>query len=251
MLLPISLISYKLIYGLIAEDKKVECYDKAVIVDIKDKCQQLANEGEWLGYEKRKQTGSFMIEHKHKFMMCQIRKAGSQYWESLFRLLDGPGPVDKSYKHQGDKEFLTRLHADYRKVMFTRDPWDRLWSAYNDKFVNLHPVFLYKYDGILRTILRKKTPSFNGTCVEQVLFSDFLDVVIYEDSSNQNMESHWRPYWDTCAPCDHHYDFVGKLEDIPISFTNHGIYPQITRTRLLTEENERGQHIQYVATLPL
>ena len=104
----------------------------------------------------------------------------------------------------------------FRKALFVRNPLDRLWSAYNSKFVNLNPRFLQQYG---RTILRRfrQFPSAPALeCGSDVTFLEFISFVTTDERRNN---VHWMLYDRLCAPCELSYDFIGKLETFEADMT--------------------------------
>lgn len=104
------------------------------------------------------------------------------------------------------------LNADFFTFSFVRHPFDRLVSAYKDKFLNVQdPGYAFRSELLLK--------SFGS-----ITFENFCHFVI-EDLNRFNkckkssrkkkchqVDVHWRPFYQRCAYCDIKYDFIGRME---------------------------------------
>ena len=97
----------------------------------------------------------------------------------------------------------------YRKAMFVRHPLDRLWSAYNSKFVNQNPRFLVQYGRQMFGRFRRRHSFTDPPCIEDVTFREFVSFMMLR-TSGANV--HWMTYNRLCGPCELSYDYIGKLE---------------------------------------
>lgn len=116
---------------------------------------------------------------------------------------------------------LYRLNT-YFKFLIVRDPFERLISAFKDKFV-INPRFepWYKHD-IAPAIIRKyrKSHRDTGHATSGLRFEDFVrylgDVDGRRRMDRQFGEHiiHWVTYVELCAPCEISYDVVGHHETL-------------------------------------
>ncbi|XP_068612306.1 carbohydrate sulfotransferase 10, partial [Brachionichthys hirsutus] len=107
---------------------------------------------------------------KHEILFCQTPKVGNTQWKKVLIVLNGAFPsveeIPESLVHNHEKNGLPRLSSlapqeitrrlnTYFKFLIVRDPFERLISAFKDKFVN-NPRFepWYKHD-IAPPIIRK------------------------------------------------------------------------------------------------
>jgi hypothetical protein len=47
-----------------------------------------------------------------------------------------------------------------------------------------------------------------------VTFLEFLKYIIYQTKNNIEHDTHWRCMWKLCLPCEIHYDFIGRYENL-------------------------------------
>lgn len=113
-----------------------------------------------------------------------------------------------------------RLNS-YFKFFIVRDPFERLISAFKDKFVK-NPRFepWYKHD-IAPAIIRKYRRSHHDDSESVGLqFEDFVRY-LGDKSGRQRLDRHfgdhiihWLTYAELCAPCDISYNVVGHHETL-------------------------------------
>ena len=115
----------------------------------------------------------------------------------------------------GDVELKRRGFKDYVKFLFVRHPFERLVSAYYDKFVDNRTSSVYRKN-IGTQIIRLYRSEPSEQALEyghDVTFPEFVSFVIDEwKSGRRKLDVHWRPMSDLCLPCTIQYDFVGKFE---------------------------------------
>ena len=114
--------------------------------------------------------------------------------------------------------------------MFVRHPFERLASAYNDKFV-IHKNEPYQpgtevttgeaFVSYIRDYQKKyMNMTSNDTCLNETSFhfkfSCFVDYVLDSTTDEEKMigkDIHWWPYTELCRVCEIHYDLIGHVED--------------------------------------
>jgi len=96
---------------------------------------------------------SFVVNRQKRVLMCLVFKTGTTTWFRILLRLTGYKRAikfaagDRHSVHRRAHSFLTRMHeidasarsgylmGDYYKMMFARDPLERLISAYRDKML--------------------------------------------------------------------------------------------------------------------
>ncbi|XP_037617328.1 carbohydrate sulfotransferase 10 [Sebastes umbrosus] len=174
---------------------------------------------------------------KHKILFCQTPKVGNTQWKKVLIVLNGAFPtveeIPENLVHDHEKNGLPRLSSltpqeithrlnTYFKFFIVRDPFERLISAFKDKFVK-NPRFepWYKHD-IAPAIIRKYRKSHRDSdlAASGLHFEDFVrylgDVEGRHRMDRQFGEHiiHWVTYAELCAPCEIHYSVVGHHETL-------------------------------------
>ncbi len=107
---------------------------------------------------------------------------------------------------------------EYQKFMFVRHPFERIVSAYIDKFEMDYPSSTKFRREIGPSIIRYGEKSFrnnprkmkDGTLY--VTFQQFVRFV--SDPNNRVLEAHWAEMYSECHPCMIHYDILGNYSTL-------------------------------------
>ncbi|CAJ1086936.1 carbohydrate sulfotransferase 10 [Xyrichtys novacula] len=174
---------------------------------------------------------------KHKILFCQTPKVGNTQWKKVLIVLNGAFPtveeIPENLVHDHEKNGLPRLSSfkpqeitqrlsTYFKFFIVRDPFERVISAFKDKFVK-NPRFepWYKHD-IAPAIIRKYRKSHRDSdrAASGLHFEDFVRY-LGDTEGRHRMDRqfgehiiHWVTYADLCAPCEIHYSVVGHHETL-------------------------------------
>ncbi|XP_050418230.1 carbohydrate sulfotransferase 9 isoform X2 [Patella vulgata] len=174
-------------------------------------------------------TGNILVSSAKKMSYCIVPTAESEFWIRTFRYLN-----DES-KEEIDTRDLTKLNSllsqnllrqnlklyhmekesdeivvdATNKILFTRNPYTRLWIAYIE-----HMFLPDLWNEVGRKIVsfRKSPKQESLLCGNDVTFEEFLDHVLREAKSPANMKKIWRPVQYLCNPCKYKPDFIGKVE---------------------------------------
>ncbi|CAH2328434.1 carbohydrate sulfotransferase 9-like isoform X1 [Pelobates cultripes] len=155
------------------------------------------------------------------FLYCEVLKAGCSNWKRIIFVLKTNVNVKADYlehDHIHGSRWLKRLSdypkekqclrlANYTKVIFTRDPLQRIVSAYRDKFFHAAGYHGIQLPKIIKAKFRK-----NKTCLENVSFDEFVHYIL--ENKPKTNDVHWRPFYHLCDPCNINYDILGKFETL-------------------------------------
>ena len=181
------------------------------------------------------------VDTSHKVMFCNIAKVGSTVWGRALAMLVSNLTGSELQEKAGQYHVVERnpssfIHReintfgvnttktwtttmwqdnkrDYYKIMFVRDPFDRLKSAYRDKFLIHDSRTTSYYTGHVGKLIRRRYRDVKSNNPHlEVTFEEFLRYVLDEYKNGNTMDNHWRRYVDRCDPCGIHYDFIGHIE---------------------------------------
>ncbi|XP_030071264.1 carbohydrate sulfotransferase 8 isoform X2 [Microcaecilia unicolor] len=164
----------------------------------------------------------------HKIIFCSVPKAGCSNWKRIFLLLamnmtNETNALDNENINRSS--VLMNIHStpllrrlisypsmqqlellnNYTKMMFTRDPFERLVSAYRDKLLHVNPAYTERFINPIKAAFQKSL-----TSEEKVTFQEFVNFILQEKMN----DVHWRPMYKVCDPCRIRYDIIGKLETL-------------------------------------
>ncbi|XDC61891.1 hypothetical protein R6Z07M_013073 [Ovis aries] len=166
------------------------------------------------------------VEDRHRVLYCEVPKAGCSNWKRVLMVLAGLASSTADIQHDavhygsalkrldafGRQGILHRL-STYTKMLFVREPFERLVSAFRDKFEHpnsyYHPVFgkaiLARYRA---NASREALRTGSG-----VRFPEFVQYLL-DVHRPVGMDIHWDHVSRLCSPCLVDYDFVGKFESM-------------------------------------
>ena len=121
-----------------------------------------------------------------------------------------------AFKHDEEGELVPvfdNLHISPISVANTRNPFDRLHSAWTDKF-RLNSSFLRSKENypslkfIYDSVRMAEEDNFNKPDGYVGSFGAFIKYVLLADTVVLN--NHWRPYFWSCRPCQLKYDYLTR-----------------------------------------
>ena len=153
-----------------------------------------------------------------------------------------------SLKYPDNNSQLSRLF----KFIFLRHPFERLVSAFHDKFVTIKQLnimepfvnFYLTREAIQRPIyLTKQWLNKNIN----VTFKIFVDFVLQESAFQTKIRRpswHWWPFSDLCKVCDIAYDYIGELESLQEDidcmlekFPNYWVFQGMTNLSIIVNSS--------------
>lgn len=153
------------------------------------------------------------VDDKQKFIYCVVSKVGTTTWKSLLARPRGTNPKTNRWRMwrrisgYSEEQRSQRLNT-YFKFLFVREPWQRMVSAYKDKYTGKNRRYSA---GARRKIITEFRPETlkHG----QFNFVSFPEFIQYF-SDNKSRNQHWRQYEKICYPCVVEYDFIGHYETL-------------------------------------
>lgn len=115
---------------------------------------------------------------------------------------------------------------NYKKIIMVREPFERLLSAYRNKFTEKSPYFHKRFG---RKIIRRYRNNPRQEDIELGKNAKFDEFVRYitdpVTTETEGLNEHWDLYSSLCQPCLINYDFVGKYEtlDDDIDYIMHDL----------------------------
>ena len=108
---------------------------------------------------------------------------------------------------------------DFYKFMIVRDPFERLVSAFRNKFQHKRNS-RYFTDIVRKEIMRfrKNKKLVKAGDDDDVTFTEFVRYLI--DTPHEQLNAHWKLYEDICSPCNVKYDFIGSIDTLERDLTH-------------------------------
>ena len=202
---------------------------------LRNTCSKLSNVPHYSNWtlesvrEWRKYLGNIVVDDQHKVLFCEIPKAGCTSWKVVLSLLTG-NIRESDFVHKNrlavhNYTFMRRIGLyylndlpeqliidrlkTYFKFIAVRHPFDRLVSAYYDKFVHEDP---YKewYKNMKEKIkegYREEEEDWD----DPVTIREFINFVA---DGGLPRDRHWTNYQLLCSPCMIDYDYIVKVESM-------------------------------------
>lgn len=159
----------------------------------------------------------------HELAWCTIFKSASTSWMYFMNILAGydikylqrtvATPVNLARKRfpRPSLDELNEALENSISFMIVREPFERLLSAYRNKFEDGKNAY-YKIlgDAIVKQF-RQHASEKNDTNVGPS-FKEFLQYILYRYETKKQFDEHWCPYWKFCTPCSINYTVIIKLE---------------------------------------
>ena len=180
--------------------------------------------------------GDFIVNHDYRCVYCPIGKVASTSLIRIFVQLsnlpdkEAALALPRGYIHAYAKHNLTlaAYHSQaeameilndpsYFKFSFVRNPWNRLISAYLDKFVvkpNIRKsLFLPKHiKEVVKAVYESEglSPDYK----KSITFRQFVEYL--KSTKNEYLDGHWKPQYLYLGETQ--FDFVGQLENLSEDF---------------------------------
>lgn len=200
---------------------------------MRQSCQRLRLHQQDIATVPDHRLSMMMVDRERKLLFCQIPGVALNDWRRMFIYLTGKVNVsshlkisayDAHSKYGGLVRKLTdfkpgerrQIVNDSLKIVFVRDPLERLVSTYQNKFVARYSKYFHSTFG--RKIIEKYRRNASKKALAEgsdVRFDEFVRFVLdAEHHSDSLMNEHWERYYRQCQPCLFSYDYVGKFETL-------------------------------------
>ncbi|XP_028970645.2 carbohydrate sulfotransferase 8 [Esox lucius] len=174
----------------------------------------------------RRQVSRVYVEDRSSLLYCEVPKAGCSNWKRVLMVLGGSANSTRSIAHDDahyanqlrrldgyDQEGVAERLCSHTKLLFVREPFERLVSAFRDKFESpnsyYHPVFG-------RPIISRYRANASRYALRTgagVTFREFVQYLL-DVRRPVGMDIHWEPVSQLCSPCLLRYDFIGRFESL-------------------------------------
>ncbi|XP_033889339.1 carbohydrate sulfotransferase 11 isoform X1 [Acipenser ruthenus] len=172
-----------------------------------------------------------VVDEEHEMIYCYVPKVACTNWKRVMMVLTGRGkysdPMDiapneahipsnlKTLNQYTIPEINHRLKS-YLKFLFVREPFERLVSAYRNKFTRKYNTSFHKRFGT--KIVRRHRKNATQEALHSgsdVKFEEFVDYLIHPTTQKEEpFNEHWQTVYSLCHPCHIRYDLVGKYETL-------------------------------------
>ena len=170
---------------------------------------------------------NFLVSDRYKTLFCYVPKVACGNWKRIFLVLNGhfnttteisgpmaheSGLIDTLDKYSVE-EIRYKL-LKYKKVVFVREPLERVLSAYRNKFTTTYNKRYHHRYGVEIIKKYRKNLTREITDEDQVTFDEFVKYLI--DLRPDRRDVHWELQHNLCFPCSVSYDFIGKYESLKL-----------------------------------
>ncbi|XP_061746018.1 carbohydrate sulfotransferase 10-like isoform X2 [Nerophis ophidion] len=178
---------------------------------------------------------SILVSDQHKILFCETPQAGDVEWKKLLIAASGDYPsvedipenLIHDHKNNGwprlssltPQEITHRLNT-YFKFIIVRDPFERLITTFEEKFLFRKPTEVCFQHTIAPAIIHRYRKDFPFLADTGLMFDEFVRYLADADA-RETMDwqfgrniVHWATYAELCAPCDVRYDAIGRHETL-------------------------------------
>uniref|UniRef100_A0A3B4EXK7 Carbohydrate sulfotransferase n=1 Tax=Pundamilia nyererei TaxID=303518 RepID=A0A3B4EXK7_9CICH len=174
----------------------------------------------------QRQVSRVYVEERSRLLYCEVPKAGCSNWKRVLMVLSGSAASTRDIPHNAahyenrlprlsgySRAGVTERLRSYTKALFVREPFERLVSAFRDKFESpnsyYHPVFG-------RAIISRYRANATHAALRSgagVTFREFVQYLL-DVRRPVGMDIHWEPVSQLCSPCFLQFTFIGKFESL-------------------------------------
>ncbi|KAL9973572.1 hypothetical protein ACROYT_G020045 [Oculina patagonica] len=192
-----------------------------------------------------------------QIVFCMVPKVASRQWRAIFKQLRLRKGQMRANLDQYDATDISSFLRNSYKFMFVREPFERLLSAYKDKFVSTRPVDRHMLDTYGRKIIRRFRPNATQKALQagdDVTFPEFIEYILKE-GIHEGLNWHWNTYEDQCRPCSVEYNFIGRFEfltqDAEYALKKAAVYNLTLFPSKTSYSKTHQELIKYYSQIPL
>ncbi|XP_014668011.1 PREDICTED: carbohydrate sulfotransferase 11-like [Priapulus caudatus] len=168
-----------------------------------------------------------IVDDPHHLLYCYVPKVACTNWKRVMLQLAGDRDASlrpAAWVHaRGRLPTLARYAArargtraaTYTSFLFARHPFERLLSAFRNKFESAHDDYFRERYG--REIVRRYRENATREALRRghdVTFAEFARFVGDPRTRARGLNEHWASMFSLCRPCELHYSVVGKYETL-------------------------------------
>ncbi|KAG5845204.1 carbohydrate sulfotransferase 11 isoform X1 [Anguilla rostrata] len=172
-----------------------------------------------------------VVDEEHELIYCYVPKVACTNWKRVMMVMTGRGkytnPMEipsnqahvpsnlKTLNQYSIPEINHRLKS-FLKFLFVREPFERLVSAYRNKFTLKYNTSFHKRFGtkIVRRYRKNATLEALQSGAD-VRFPEFAEYLVDPATLKEGpLNEHWETVHSLCHPCHIRYDLVGKYETL-------------------------------------
>ena len=160
--------------------------------------------------DKHDAAGNFWVAEETKILYCSVEKAGCSSTKLVLKYLNGGRFPEKV---PPTKVLINNQFADYTKILFVREPVERLVSAFRYTTMKNLSRFASMIEEISRLY---HTKNATASMKAHVTFEEFIKYVVEE----RQLKKLWCTIENLCQPCQINYDYIGKYETFTEDLAN-------------------------------
>ena len=178
-------------------------------------------------YRNNKTVGSLLsstythliTDDTHRAIYCHMPKIASTSMRQLLADRTSMKPSKPLSANNNAAERQYKLEH-YKTILVVRNPFERLYSAYVDKFINGYKRLdsFKKYRNATKEMFPDVKESHGSLFIT---FEQFLKMITLAKKTphlnyldKARTDEHWATIYSRCAPCQVRYDFILKLHTI-------------------------------------
>nr|XP_006815824.1 PREDICTED: carbohydrate sulfotransferase 8-like [Saccoglossus kowalevskii] len=213
-------------------------------------------------YHQTKKETKLIFNDDYNILYCSIPKVCCTNWKRIFLVLSGVHNstlgIHHLVVHAHNYSTISRIEhrrQNYTSFLFVRHPFQRLLSAYRNKFEIPDDHDFEKTGQRIMSLYRSNTTNKEHSNTH-VMFSEFVRFLL-NSKSKSSFKEHWDFQHKICAVCERSYDFIGHFENIveesnyllrSIGVTNLS-FPDAYSTHA-TNSSDENIYLKYFSQIP-